>query len=444
MSNVRIQLRRDTAADWTSANPVLAEGEIGLERDTDQFKIGDGTTAWSSLAYAGEKGPQGPSGADAAVFADGSSFAVVNGSGTATENGTELVNAYNAAKTATPYGNALSSGNRFTVYVGPGTYTIGSQLAVDTDFINILSIDPEESIFLTDGILVTANTSRLRGIDVGTNAFEGCLDASNLVVENCTGGDYSFGKAVGPSSAVLGRFTNCTGGDYSFGEGSDAPGTFINCTGGQSSFGYGANASGIFTNCTAGGFGNSFGSGGNGIASGTFTDCSTSISSVDQSFGEDAATGTFINCKAGGYSFAGTASGTFINCTAGDGSFGDFADATGTFTNCTAGNDSFAFYSDASGAFTNCTAGGASFGYSGTASGNFIDCTGGSQSFGRQGPTSGTFTNCTAGNDSFGDGGTLSGQVFYSRLTSGTFQTPSSGGVIRLSLDGNNNEVNAG
>lgn len=46
-----IQIRRDTAANWTSANPTLADGEIGYETDTYKMKIGDGTTAWSSLAY---------------------------------------------------------------------------------------------------------------------------------------------------------------------------------------------------------------------------------------------------------------------------------------------------------------------------------------------------------------------------------------------------------
>ena len=48
---VKIQLRRDTAAAWTSANPVLAQGELGLETDTTYYKIGNGSTAWNSLAY---------------------------------------------------------------------------------------------------------------------------------------------------------------------------------------------------------------------------------------------------------------------------------------------------------------------------------------------------------------------------------------------------------
>lgn len=47
----RMQQRRGTAAEWTSANPILAAGELGYETDTNQFKIGDGTTAWASLSY---------------------------------------------------------------------------------------------------------------------------------------------------------------------------------------------------------------------------------------------------------------------------------------------------------------------------------------------------------------------------------------------------------
>lgn len=46
-----IQLRRDTAANWVTANPVLADGEIGIETDTKKRKCGNGTTAWNSLPY---------------------------------------------------------------------------------------------------------------------------------------------------------------------------------------------------------------------------------------------------------------------------------------------------------------------------------------------------------------------------------------------------------
>lgn len=48
----KIQFRRDTASNWSSNNPVLSQGEIGLDLTNGTFKIGDGVTAWNSLVVA--------------------------------------------------------------------------------------------------------------------------------------------------------------------------------------------------------------------------------------------------------------------------------------------------------------------------------------------------------------------------------------------------------
>lgn len=48
---VQIELRKDTAANWTAANPILRSGEVGYETNTKKFKIGNGSTNWNSLAY---------------------------------------------------------------------------------------------------------------------------------------------------------------------------------------------------------------------------------------------------------------------------------------------------------------------------------------------------------------------------------------------------------
>ena len=58
------QFKRATAARWTSVNPTLAIGELGLETDTNKAKMGDGVTAWNGLPYAfvGPIGPGGPPG----------------------------------------------------------------------------------------------------------------------------------------------------------------------------------------------------------------------------------------------------------------------------------------------------------------------------------------------------------------------------------------------
>jgi hypothetical protein len=47
----KIQLRRDSSANWTSLNPTLSEGEVGFEINTGRFKIGNGSSLWSSLEY---------------------------------------------------------------------------------------------------------------------------------------------------------------------------------------------------------------------------------------------------------------------------------------------------------------------------------------------------------------------------------------------------------
>jgi len=47
----RILLRRDTSANWASANTVLANGEIGYDTTLDRIKVGDGSTAWASLPF---------------------------------------------------------------------------------------------------------------------------------------------------------------------------------------------------------------------------------------------------------------------------------------------------------------------------------------------------------------------------------------------------------
>ncbi len=52
MTEIRqIQIRRDTSANWVSANPILDSGELGLNEDNGRVKVGDGTSAWNTLLY---------------------------------------------------------------------------------------------------------------------------------------------------------------------------------------------------------------------------------------------------------------------------------------------------------------------------------------------------------------------------------------------------------
>lgn len=69
----RIKLRRDTAANWVAANPVLSQGEIGVElaSPVNRVKVGDGTNTWSILDYIGALVPTSSRGTPASVSAAG-------------------------------------------------------------------------------------------------------------------------------------------------------------------------------------------------------------------------------------------------------------------------------------------------------------------------------------------------------------------------------------
>jgi DNA polymerase III psi subunit len=48
---VQIQLRRGTVSQWNYTDPILGQGEFGVEVDTGRFKIGNGTSTWTTLSY---------------------------------------------------------------------------------------------------------------------------------------------------------------------------------------------------------------------------------------------------------------------------------------------------------------------------------------------------------------------------------------------------------
>ena len=75
--STRLLARSDTAARWSSVNPTLSVQEIAFESDTGRFKVGDGATAWTWLAYAtGEQGETGPVGSAGPAGATGATGAV--------------------------------------------------------------------------------------------------------------------------------------------------------------------------------------------------------------------------------------------------------------------------------------------------------------------------------------------------------------------------------
>ena len=117
----RIQLRRGTSAQWAAANPVLAAGEPGVDLDTGEQRIGDGTTPWADLTAVPD-----PSAYQTKAALDADVAALIADDGSSTHAAVE------------------SSGGSLTG-VGVSTAWAGSQAAYDA----IGTPDPNTLYFVT-------------------------------------------------------------------------------------------------------------------------------------------------------------------------------------------------------------------------------------------------------------------------------------------------------
>ena len=151
MSTVRIQVRRGTASQWTSVNPILAAGEMGVESDTNLFKFGNGSSTWTALAYANNSDV-----AISEISQDAVNNALTMGSGlTKTYNdGANTItiavdNSYFTELAQDAINSAFVEGNGITrVYNDTGnTFTV----AVDTSVI-------ANKTYVTDAVAGLANT----------------------------------------------------------------------------------------------------------------------------------------------------------------------------------------------------------------------------------------------------------------------------------------------
>ncbi|WP_292892586.1 hypothetical protein [Nonlabens sp.] len=251
---------------------------------------------------------------------EGTQYVFVAANGTDLENGAELQAAY-----VTAQGMTTTADSRITIIAAPGNYNLSSELIMDTNYIDLVSLDGNRSVIFNGigSIFIDATDVFVKGVDVLLKAFNVPSVSPALKFENCSGGDGSFGYIA------MGTYTDCVAGYESFGMYGDASGVFTNCTGSDHSFGTEGTASGVFTDCIGGIL--SFGS--NGEASGSFT-----------------------NCKGGSDSFGsgGTASGVFTNCTGSDYSFATYGIASGSFTNCIGGSESFGTFGELSGQLYYC------------------------------------------------------------------------------------------
>ncbi len=154
LSNVRISLRNDTAANWTSRNPVLIKGEIGVEGDTGLFKFGNGTDAWLDLPYSG------------VLLAESSNNGKIN------VNGTDLT-VYTLPVAAAGAIGGVKSGGNITV-ANDGAVTVNEAAAAVK--------------------LKTGRTIGLSGDVTGSGSFDGTQAltiAATLAASGVTAGTYT-------------------------------------------------------------------------------------------------------------------------------------------------------------------------------------------------------------------------------------------------------------
>ena len=219
---MQIKLRRDTAAHWTSANPVLASGEPGVETDTGKMKIGNGTSTWTQLPYLSgmniadetsnyeQFGPAdtltitGSNGITTSLsnhiltISGQGSFAVpnvyyVSKNGSDSNNGTTLATAWASVKHAM---SQVSSGA--TVLVSSGVYTENNPITIPAgvnligDSLRGANINPananSDMFYLNNGAYVfsfTFNNYLANCFAFNPNGSAGAITRSPYVL-NCT------------------------------------------------------------------------------------------------------------------------------------------------------------------------------------------------------------------------------------------------------------------
>ena len=159
----KIQLRRDTAADWTSNNPTLAAGEFGWESDTNRFKIGTGSAAWNSLEYADTLKTLGDLGITGSTIS-----APSNGDLTLTTSGSGKVNISGAYTLPSSDGSA----SQVLQTNGAGVLSFGSVSVGDFSFVGSTMSSPSNAdITLSPGGTgsVVASGINIKGTSISSD-----------------------------------------------------------------------------------------------------------------------------------------------------------------------------------------------------------------------------------------------------------------------------------
>lgn len=196
---IQIQFRRGTASEWTSIDPILAEGEMGIETDTDLFKIGNGVNAWSDLDYGGLRGYQGSAGPTGYTGSIGNiavdNVLYVSKSGDDSNSGDSLNTSKLTIKSAV---EAATFGT--TIFVKSGDYTednpmnVPEGVAIVGDSLRTVTVRPlnktEDLFHVNNAVYLTQMTFKDHEAPSAAVAFptDGSIGVvhTSPYVQNCT------------------------------------------------------------------------------------------------------------------------------------------------------------------------------------------------------------------------------------------------------------------
>tara|TARA_R110002012_G_scaffold316642_2_gene531836 strand:+ start:3160 stop:3912 length:753 start_codon:yes stop_codon:yes gene_type:complete len=221
----QIQLRRDTVSGWSSANTILAEGEIGIETDdltstSIPYKIGDGVNAWDNLPYQStdlngylSKSTYDPQNIDGDAF-DRSNHTGTQTAATISDFDTEVDN--NTSVTANTSKRSYPSADETRLANTSGTNTGDQDLSslqakpsegafVDGDKTKLDGIEAGAEVNPTDNEIKTSYES-----NANTNAF---TDAEKSKLSDQSGtntGDQDISGISNNATAIQGKISIST------------------------------------------------------------------------------------------------------------------------------------------------------------------------------------------------------------------------------------------
>jgi hypothetical protein len=195
----KIQVRRDTAADWTSTNPTLAAGEIGFESDTNKFKIGDGATAWTSLNYA-------PEGYATTSYVDTQDANIASDTLTFTNK------TFDANGTGNSISNIETADFATAAFKDEDTMSSNSDTAVASQQSIKAYVDAEDANIASDTLTFTNKTFDANGTGNSISNIETADIAAGTLVTAAEGIGSNNNDTTIPTSAAVKAYADSVGG----------------------------------------------------------------------------------------------------------------------------------------------------------------------------------------------------------------------------------------